>query len=37
MKVIPVTRCVPKFDIFVLIMHAIPKFVQIEHKYTCGQ
>jgi hypothetical protein len=37
MKVIPETRCVPKFDIYVLIMHAIPKFVQIKHKYTCGQ
>ena len=37
MKVIPETRCVPKFDIYVLIMHAIPKFVQIKHKYTCRQ
>jgi hypothetical protein len=37
MKVIPETRCVPKFDIYVLIMHAIPKVVQIKHKYTCRQ
>jgi hypothetical protein len=37
MKVIPETRCVPIFDIYVLIMHAIPKFVQIKHNYTCGQ
>jgi hypothetical protein len=37
MKVIPETRCVPKFDIYVLIMHAISKFAQIKHKYTCGQ
>jgi hypothetical protein len=37
MKVIPETRCVPKFDIYVLIMHAMPKFVQIKHTYTCGQ
>ena len=37
MKVITETRCVPKFDIYVLIMHAMPKFVQIKHKYTCRQ
>ena len=37
MKGITETRCVPKFDIYVLIMHVIPKFVQIKHKYTCGQ
>jgi hypothetical protein len=34
MKVIPETRCVSKFHIYVLVMHAIPTFVQIKHKYT---
>jgi len=37
MKAIPETRYVPKFDIYVLIMHAIPKYVQIKNKYTRGQ
>ena len=37
MKVIPETRCASQFDIYVLIMHVISKFVQIKHKYTCGQ
>jgi len=37
MKVIPETRCVAIFDIYVLIMHVIPEFVQIKHTYTRGQ
>ena len=37
MKVIPETRCVSKFHIYVLVMHVMPTFVQIKHKYTCRQ
>ena len=37
MKVIPETRCVPKFDIYVLIIHVIPNFAQIKHTFIRGQ